>query len=187
MHLSTTLELGPILEETLRTAAAIEGTELGLLSLCDPQSNGSCVKASLGFSEEELQAIENVPAGGISGTCYRERRRVVVEDVEQEPLSVPELEAARRSGFRAIHATPLITRAGESVGVLATHFRQPHRPTDREMHLIELCARQAVDFIENARLYRELWEADRRKDEFLATLATSCEIHSPRSAILCTS
>ena len=38
-----------------------------------------------------------------------------------------------------------------------------------------------MDFIENARLYRQLWEADRRKDEFLATLAH--ELRNPLAPI----
>jgi PAS domain S-box-containing protein len=181
MHLSTTLELQPILDETLRTAAAIEATELGLVALSEPQANWLSVNASLGFSEEALKAVASLPAGGACATCFQERRRVVVEDVDVDPAFVADREAARCGGFRAIHATPLITRAGDVLGVLATHFRQPHRPTDRETHLIELCARQAVDFIENARLYRQLWEADRRKDEFLATLAH--ELRNPLAPI----
>jgi PAS domain S-box-containing protein len=182
MHLSTTLELRPILDETLRTAGAIEGTNLGLLSLCEnPEQNTLCPKASLGFTEEMLQAIAEVGMAGVCGTSFRERRRIVVEDIEADPHFAAEREAARQAGYRAIHATPLITRAGDIVGVLATHFRQPHRPGDRETHLIELCARQAVDFIENARLYRQLWEADRRKDEFLATLAH--ELRNPLAPI----
>ncbi len=41
--------------------------------------------------------------------------------------------------------------------------------------------RQAVDFIENAQLYAQLREADRRKDEFLATLAH--ELRNPLAPI----
>jgi PAS domain S-box-containing protein len=181
MHLSTTVELRPILDETLRTAAAIEATDLGLLSLCDADQNNLGIKASLGFSEEAVQAIEGVLPTGPCGTCFRERRRVVVEDVETDPLFADGREIAERSGFRAVHCTPLITRAGDILGVLSTQFRQPHKPTDREMHLIELCARQAVDFIENGRLYHQLWDADRRKDEFLATLAH--ELRNPLAPI----
>ncbi len=88
---------------------------------------------------------------------------------------------ARRAGFFAIHATPLITRSGKQIGVLSTYFRQPHVPTVRNTRLIDLCARQAVDFIESARLSEELREADRRKDEFLAMLAH--ELRNPLAPI----
>jgi PAS domain S-box-containing protein len=182
VHLSTMLELRPILDEILRTAAAIEGTDLGLLSLCDADQNELRIGASLGFGAEFLSTAERLPSGdGPRGMCFRERRPVVVEDVETDPLFAPYREIARRAGFRAVHCTPLITRSGDILGVLSTHFHEPRRPTNRETHLIELCARQAVDFIENARLYRQLWEADRRKDEFLATLAH--ELRNPLAPI----
>src|SRR6202011_5185645 len=58
----------------------------------------------------------------------------------------------------------------------------PHRPIDRETRLVELYARQAAEFIDNARLYREIREADRHKDEFLAMLAH--ELRNPLAPIL---
>jgi PAS domain S-box-containing protein len=182
MRLATTLELKPILAETLRTAAALEGTEMGLLALCDSEQNELELGASLGFQGDFLDLVDRVPAGvGACGISFQERRRVVIEDVETDPLLAPYREAARRAGFRAVHSTPLITRRGEIVGVLSTHFRQPHRPSERETRLIDLCARQAVDFIENARLYEQVRAADRRKDEFLATLAH--ELRNPLAPI----
>jgi PAS domain S-box-containing protein len=183
VRLSTTLELQPILEETLRTAAALEGADMGLVSLMTAEQSGLTVRTSLGFKPEFLAMADRLaPGRGACGTCFLERRRVVVEDVEMDPIFEPDLlEAARQAGFRGIHSTPLITRSGKIVGVLSTHFRRPHRPSDREKHLIDLCARQAVDFIENARLYDELRESDRRKDEFLATLAH--ELRNPLAPI----
>jgi PAS domain S-box-containing protein len=162
-RLSATLELQPILEEILRTATAIENTEQGVLSLCDPEHNVLVLGASRGFDQEFLRTIDAVPAGGgACGICYREKRRVVVEDTESDPIFAPYREVAREAGFRAVHSAPLMTRSGKIVGVLSTHFARPHTPSDRERDLIDLCARQAVDFIENARLYAELQEADRR-------------------------
>jgi CheY-like chemotaxis protein len=48
--------------------------------------------------------------------------------------------------------------------------------------MVELYARHAADFVVHARLHRELREADRRKDEFLAVLAH--ELRNPLAAIL---
>ena len=171
-RLATTLELQPILDETLRTAAAIGGTGMGILSICDPEDGGIEVGASIGFDDDFLEIAGHVESGSAAcGTAYRDGKRVIVEDVETDAVFEPYRQAARQAGFRAVHSTPLVTRTGKVVGVLSTHFGRPHRPTDRETHLIDLCVRQAVDFIENARLYHELREIDRRKDEFLATLA----------------
>jgi signal transduction histidine kinase/CheY-like chemotaxis protein len=161
-----------LLEEILGVATAVEGTDKGLLSLSDLDAEGLRIGASIGIDETFLTAFEVAKTGiGASGICFAERRRVIVEDIETDPICEPFREILRASGIKAIHSTPLITRSGKLIGVLSTYFRHQHRPSDREIHLSNLCARQAVDFIENARLYAELRVADQRKDEFLATLA----------------
>ncbi|HEX8200300.1 MAG TPA: ATP-binding protein, partial [Isosphaeraceae bacterium] len=107
---------------------------------------------------------------------------VVIEDVEAGPADAPAREAGRLGGFHAEYSTPLVSRSGEALGTIATFFREPHRPPQRQVRLVELYARQAADFVEAARLHRDLREADRRKDEFLATLAH--ELRNPLAAIL---
>lgn len=172
IRLTTTLELHPLLDEILGVATAVEGSQMGLLSLSDLEQDGLRVGASIGFDQAFLDSIEFVESGhGVYGKCFQERRRIVIEDIETDPEFEVNRDSARAAGIKSIHSTPLITRSGKIIGVLSTHFREPHRPSDREIHLCNLCARQAVDFIENARLYAELRLADQRKDEFLATLA----------------
>ncbi len=51
--------LQSVLEESLRAATAIEGTDLGLVSLCDPTDNALCVRASLGFDAEMLALLSD--------------------------------------------------------------------------------------------------------------------------------
>lgn len=182
VRLSTTLELRPILEETLRTAVAVENTSMGLLSLCDADGTNLRVGSSFGFSDAFLKSVHTLPFGsGSCGSCLQQRQRVIIADTETDEPCSEYRQLARDEGFRAVHSTPLITRGGQLAGVLSTHFRHPHRPTDREAHLIDLCARQAVDYIENAQLYAALQEADRKKDEFLATLAH--ELRNPLAPI----
>ncbi len=180
-RLASTLELQPILDETVRAAVAIENSDMGLLSLCDPEGQGLSIGASIGFQPEYLNLIQRASSGGACGTCYSERRRVVIPDIEVDPTFEPYREAARKAGYRAVHSTPLVTRGGKIIGVLSTHFRRPYQPSARTIHLIDLCARQAAEFIENARLYAELRAADRSKEEFLAVLAH--ELRNPLAPI----
>ena len=106
---------------------------------------------------------------------------MIVEDVEANPDFEPYRATASEVGFRAVHSTPLTTRSGRIIGVLI-HVFSSSSTTDRaEVYLLDLCARQAVDAIENARLYSQVREADRRKDEFLATLAH--ELRNPLAPI----
>jgi PAS domain S-box-containing protein len=181
-RLSKTLDLKIILDETLRTVAAIENTDLGMISLADPETGALKPAASLGFEPDFLSLAQREGAGiGSCGVSYREKRRVIVEDTETDPIFMDYRDATRLAGFRAVHSTPLISRTGRVVGVLSTHFRSPRKPTDRAMHLVDLCARQAVEFIENARLYSEVQSSSRSKDEFLAVLAH--ELRNPLAPI----
>src|SRR4051812_31966280 len=67
VRLSTTHELQPILDETLRTAAAIDGTTMALLSLCDEDHHQLEVGASLGFDEQFVRQVQHIPIGGGGG------------------------------------------------------------------------------------------------------------------------
>jgi PAS domain S-box-containing protein len=181
-RLSKTLDLNIVLDETLRTAAAIESTDLGLIFLCDPETGALRLACSVGFNSESLDLIQQIAAVlGASGACASQQRRIIVEDAEIDPLYTDFRDHARRAGFRSVHSTPLISRNGKLVGVLSTYFRSPRRPSDRAMNLVDLCARQAVEFIENARLYSELQAGNRIKDEFLAVLAH--ELRNPLAPI----
>ncbi|MBI3911821.1 MAG: SpoIIE family protein phosphatase, partial [Armatimonadetes bacterium] len=167
-RLSTTLELRPVLEEVLAAVVAIQDTDMGTLSLADRNGDGLHTAASVGFSQAHLDTVQYVPRGvGACGTALAERRAVIVEDVETDPIFTPYLHVARLAGYRAVYSLPLFTRHGEVLGTITAHFRQPHRPSDRERRLVELYARQAADFIDNARLYRQRSEIARTLQQSL--------------------
>jgi signal transduction histidine kinase len=81
------------------------------------------------------------------------------------------LEAVRQLGLKSGIIVPLPAR-GRILGALSLGTAESGRrygPDD--LALAEELARRAALALDNARLYREVQEADRRKDEFLAMLA----------------
>jgi signal transduction histidine kinase/CheY-like chemotaxis protein len=75
----------------------------------------------------------------------------------------------------------LLGSDGKLFGMLSTHFRQSHRPSERELQLLDLYAQQAERVIERKRAEDALREVDRRKDQFLAMLGH--ELRNPLGVI----
>jgi signal transduction histidine kinase/CheY-like chemotaxis protein len=88
----------------------------------------------------------------------------------------------REMGAAGALLVPLRAR-GRTLGTLAL-VRMPGQAAtfeEQEVHLAEELARRAALALDNAQLYAELREADRRKDEFLAMLAH--ELRNPLSPL----
>ena len=93
-----------------------------------------------------------------------------------------DLEFYLRGGIRAVQSTPLLSRSGRLMGAFSTHWRSVHTPSDRDLRLLDILARQAADLLERMLTEERLRESDRRKEEFLATLAH--ELRNPLAPIL---
>ncbi len=183
-------ELEPVLGEIVDAAMAIAGADFGNIQLIDPASGRLRIAAQRGFDKWWLEYWDEVGAGlGCCSVALDRGERVIVEDVTASPMFAgPALDIQLRANVRAVQSTPLIGRSGRPLGMFSTHYRTRHRPDDRSLRLLDLLARQAADIIERAlgdaalRASEEkLREADRRKDEFLATLAH--ELRNPLAPI----
>lgn len=137
------------------------------------------------FDAESIRFWREVRADSASacGRALNAKERVVIEDTERCALlaDTAELAEFQRSGIRSVQSTPLISRTGELVGIISTHWRAAHTPAVGELRLFDVLARMAADLIERARTEQLMREADRRKDEFLAIL--SHELRNPLAPI----
>jgi signal transduction histidine kinase len=176
-------DLQTALEEVLDAAIALLEADMGNVQLFDPQTRELKIVAHRGFREDCLEHLRTVGAdpGAVCGGAAQHRERAIVEDVQAAPGFAPLQAIAASAGFRAVQSTPVTSRSGELLGVLSTHFRNPHRPSERDLRMIDLYARQAAEFLERIRIEISLKEADRRKSEFLAVLAH--ELRNPLAPI----
>src|SRR5262249_21710312 len=154
----------------------------GIARLYDPVRRDLRIVASVGLSPEYLDRYGRVAVGDVAcGLAIEQGKPVIIGDIDTDVPSVYQ-EPAWAGGYRAIYSTLMASRRGEVLGTLATCFHEPHRPNNREIRLVELFARQAADFIENAQLKLALRQSDGRKDLALAALAH--EIRNPLNAIM---
>ena len=169
--LNSKLDLQALVEEVLKAVTELQETTMGVCLLYHPEDQGRYTMASIGLGDASVGPIRPADL----------REPVIVEDVESDPRFAPHLAALQQAGYRSLHATPLQTRAGRTIGSATVFFPHPHRPSETQLRMVELYARLAAEAIDNARLYQEIQESNRRKDEFLAMLAH--ELRNPLAPI----
>ena len=103
-------------------------------------------------------------AGSTCGVALRDKSRVLVTDVEscEFMAGTQDLLEYQRSGIRAVQSTPLQSRAATPLGMLSTHWRTPHTPTEDDFRLFDVLARQAADVIERTRVQDAMRESEER-------------------------
>jgi len=131
--------LGELLEEILEATIALQHADFGNVQLYNRQTETLEIVAQRGFGPEFLDYFRSVPPGmGACGLALRRRQRVIIEDTEADSAYAPCRAAAAAAGYRAVQSTPMFSRDGELLGMLSTHFWQPHRPSEWNLRLTDL-------------------------------------------------
>jgi signal transduction histidine kinase/CheY-like chemotaxis protein len=167
-------DVGALLRRLLEATVALMHSDCGTVQVLDEARDELRLLAWQGLDEAAARHWTVVQAGSRTACddALQFGRRVVVRDVaEWAGLAPVDRMHLDRCGIHAVQSTPLLSRSGGFVGVLSTHWRTPTEPTERQSRLLDVIARQAADLIERRRAEETLRASDRRKDEFLATLA----------------
>jgi PAS domain S-box-containing protein len=118
--------------------------------------------------------------GSRATSNLRVGRTLLVSDVDAELAAADGADMFNAIGIKAIICCPLV-KGGRLVAMMAVHQRHPRAWTEAEVALVEAVVERCWAHIERVRATEALVDADRRKSEFLATLAH--ELRNPLAPI----
>jgi signal transduction histidine kinase/CheY-like chemotaxis protein len=132
-----------------------------------------------GISRDEARAAERLDLGeAVSGLVAQQRESYVASHLQSS--ADPRLHIAKAQGLRAYACHPLLAD-NRLLGTLSFGSRQRDEFDAEEVEFMRTVCHYVTAAYERVRLIRELRNADRRKDEFLATLAH--ELRNPLAPI----
>ena len=137
------------------------------------------LRSYAGLSEEQASRVARSDLSqSACGVAAARRERIVASHVQES--REPMLEQSRALGLRASVWSPLVAE-GRLLGVLTFGTCRRDALEPDELEFLQTISHYVTVVCERARLVRELRDTDRRKDEFLATLAH--ELRNPLAPI----
>jgi PAS domain S-box-containing protein len=159
-----------VYRQMLETAMAIMGADFASIQSLEEGTNAQSRRLKLvawkNFDPTSARFWHWVTAG--SGTACGEAllrgERIIIADVERSALvaGTPDLAEFRRSGIRSVQSTPLVSRSGRFLGMISTHWREPHEPCERKLNALDRLARQIADLIDRQEHEEALHESEER-------------------------
>jgi GAF domain-containing protein len=172
------LEVDEVLKATVARARELMGTDLAYLSIFDPDTGLTYVRASNGARSPGFNSLE-VPLGfGVGGIVSETRRPFWTEDYihDQRIQHVPRVDVGiGDEGVRAMLGVPLVAR-GRFLGALFAADRRVRPYASDEVALLEAFGGLAAIALENARLFE-------RHEQRLAELRNAYEALRDRNAV----
>ena len=148
----------------LDAAVGLMSSDMASIQSLDPERNQLWLLAWKGFHPQSASFWQTVHFNSACtcGIAFATGSRVVVPDVDicDFMTGTTDLDEYRRSNIRAVQSTPLVSRSGQLLGMISTHWREPHRPTERALLRLDVLARQAADLIERGRVEATLRDSN---------------------------
>jgi PAS domain S-box-containing protein len=167
----------------LRELFAKIGPELGLDAyfnyMLSDAGDALRMASCQGIPQQTAQSIARLELGqAVCGTVALQRKAIHATHIQQS--DDPKVQLVKSFGIRAYACSPLLS-ADRLLGTLSFASRTRDEFEAEELAFMETICHYVTVAYERLRLLDQLKEADRRKDEFLATLAH--ELRNPLAPV----
>ena len=145
-------------------------------SVLTPNEDGQQLRhlSAPGLPAAYTQKIDGVRIGpkvGSCGTAIYRKEKVIVCDIETDPLWDEYKDIALQSGLRACWSFPIMNAKGEVLAAFAVYYKVSKSPAEQELDIIERAANLVTIIIESKKAEEELNISNERY--MLATKATN--------------
>lgn len=171
---SSILEIDELLTKVAVTVRALINFDAFSIFLADNERK--LLRCRFSQRYDETGTIDNIPFGmGLTGAAAASRQIVRVGDVSQDPRYV-----ASHSDIRSEIAVPLILH-DRAIGVMNLESARYSFFTEEHARALSLLAPQIATSVENARLYEELAQREKRMEQDLKAAYKLQSVLLPRT------
>jgi GAF domain-containing protein len=153
-----------LFDKILDAAEAIMHSDFASIQIYYPEhgANGALrLVGHRGFNAEAAKHWEWIdPATHTAcAEALRTGRRVTVPDVLNCKFIRLDIDEYLDTGVHAVQSTPLVSHSGALLGMVSTHWREPHELSLSELRALDILARLVADVIERSQADDKLREA----------------------------
>jgi len=175
-------ELDSLYRRILDAAVDLMASDMASMQEFDSDRKELRLLAWKGFHPQSAVFWEwvRLDSGSSCAAALSEGRRIIVPDIETSKfIEGDDGDEYRRSGIRSVQSTPLISRSGQLLGMISTHWREVHCPSERALRALDVLARQAADLVERSKSEMRLRESEQRYRAFVTASSDVVYCMSP--------
>ena len=162
-NINSILDLDPLLKVVMQNATEVMKAEVSSVLLLDEDEKELIFRIALGEKSEKVKKIRLKVGEGIAGWVAKTGKSIIVNDVKNEPRFNQRVD--RKTGFktRSILCVPLYSKE-KMIGVIQVINKHENLPfTKGDEELLHTFACHAAIAIENAKLYENIREEERKR------------------------
>ncbi|HET7315316.1 PAS domain-containing protein, partial [Salinisphaera sp.] len=178
-------DIHTIYDKILDAAIALTRADTGTVQLYDEETRELVFLSAKNDLQKMIEKFARVNAGSKTscGIALATGERVFVDfDSNEVEDTDGSLQIHVEHGLLCAQSTPLISRSGKPIGIFSTHWREHHRPSERELRSLDLLARQAADLIEQRQAEQALHESEKR-EQFMLKLSDALRAEPNADAV----